>query len=160
MKSMKMIKRAQHGFTLIELMIVVAIIGILAAVAIPQYQDYTMRAKLSNVAAGVGPIELAMGEYFQTNGTMPSVAQLASAGIQVKATKEATYSITQSGGTVGEITATLNAALGTNVPANGTVIFNAQPAVGDTLIKWSASAGGGITNPAAVNYITSKLSGT
>jgi len=67
MKSMKMMKKAQQGFTLIELMIVVAIIGILAAVAIPQYQDYVTRAKLSKVVVGIEPVKLAVAMYAQEN---------------------------------------------------------------------------------------------
>ncbi|MDE2429887.1 MAG: pilin [Burkholderiales bacterium] len=61
-------KRAQKGFTLIELMIVVAIIGILAAIAIPQYQDYTIRAKLAKVAGCATPIKTALALYSQENG--------------------------------------------------------------------------------------------
>ena len=59
----------QTGFTLIELMIVVAIIGILAAVALPAYQDYTKRAKLSEVVLAAAGCRLAVTEFFSTSGT-------------------------------------------------------------------------------------------
>jgi type IV pilus assembly protein PilA len=62
-------KRIQQGFTLIELMIVVAIIGILAAIAIPQYQNYTGRAQLSDAIVIASGVKTAVGEYYQVNGS-------------------------------------------------------------------------------------------
>jgi len=64
--------KKQQGFTLIELMIVVAIIGILAAIAIPAYQDYTIRAQVSEGLNLSGGAKAAVTEFFQDRGTMPS----------------------------------------------------------------------------------------
>jgi len=64
-------KRLQQGFTLIELMIVVAIIGILAAVALPAYQDYTIRAKMSEVLLAMSACRTSITEVYQTGGTPP-----------------------------------------------------------------------------------------
>ena len=64
-------KRIQQGFTLIELMIVVAIIGILAAVALPAYQDYTVRAKMSEVMLAASSCRTGITELYQSGGTPP-----------------------------------------------------------------------------------------
>ena len=65
-------KTLQKGFTLIELMIVVAIIGILAAVALPAYQDYTIRAKMSEVILAMSSCRTSITEVYQSGGSAPT----------------------------------------------------------------------------------------
>src|ERR1043165_8779613 len=69
----KYMKRVQQGFTLIELMIVVAIVGILAAIALPAYQDYVVRSKMSEAEAAVAACKTSVSEYISTHsGNWPT----------------------------------------------------------------------------------------
>ena len=118
----------QKGFTLIELMIVVAIIGILAAVALPAYQDYTIRAKVSEVILAASSAKTAVAESAQVNSAMPS-------GTSVVDTQSSTYvaSVTYAQGSdasTGVITVTTSTAdskiSGVTVDMTGTLQDNGQ----------------------------------
>ncbi len=80
-----MMKKQQSGFTLIELMIVVAIVGILAAIAIPAYRDYMTRSKVSECAASLGACKTSVAEYAASRGSMPP--STASAGCSTTASQ-------------------------------------------------------------------------
>jgi type IV pilus assembly protein PilA len=82
-----MLKKVQQGFTLIELMIVVAIIGILAAIAIPAYQDYTIRAKVTEGIGLADAAKTAVAEAYQSGDLVPGVSSLSAGWV---ATQSAT----------------------------------------------------------------------
>ena len=86
---MKM-QRVQKGFTLIELMIVIAIVGILAAIALPAYQDYTVRAKMSEPMTHLAEAKTTITEYYSSTGRLPTLVQ---SGLNNNPNKEIVASI-------------------------------------------------------------------
>ena len=141
-------KKVQQGFTLIELMIVVAIIGILAAIAIPQYQDYTVRAKISSILASIGAVKTAVGICIQENGGDLTVCD--EGGTTNIPTTLVTNEITGVATTDGVITVTLASGIGSNV--SGDIVLTPSAASSAANVSWTYVASG-ITNPVAIAAI-------
>ncbi len=120
---------AQKGFTLIELMIVVAIIGILAAIAIPQYQQYTTKAKFAEVVSTAESYKSAVALCSQENAGVLTSCDLGSSGIPAA---PATMPANVQGITVvdGVVTVTANASA-------GGYVYAVQPTVDNGVLKWS-----------------------
>ena len=129
---MMRIKDSASGFTLIELMITVAIIGVLAAISIPAYNEYIIRAKVTELIHLASGAKASMAEYVTTYGSYPSDAT--EAGISLVTTEPlASMTVNNSG----MISLTSNPA---NVGASLTINLQAQQS--NSLVSWVCSASG------------------
>lgn len=135
-------KQVQQGFTLIELMIVVAIIGILAAVAIPAYQDYTVRAKVSEGLSLASQAKTGVSEFWASEGSLPSAN--GSVGLPAAASINGNSVRSVGVGNSGIITITMGA---TGLPSN---------VAGDTFTLTPTTSDGGVTWACAANSIENK----
>ncbi len=138
----------QKGFTLIELMIVVAIIGILAAVALPAYQDYTVRAKVSEVILAASSAKTNVAEAAQINAAMPTANSVTIDSQVSKFVSSVAYS--QTSASVGVITVTTTTSdsniSNKTLAMTGTLATNGQ-------VTWVCAAG--TTNPISAKYLPS-----
>ncbi len=137
--------KMQKGFTLIELMIVIAILGILIAIALPAYQDYTVRARVSEAVAQTAPAKLAVAETASSlAGGLPAVTAANSGFVFTAASTDYVQSITIANG--GAITTTTRDTGGSSIPV---MLWTPTQAAADAPINWGCT-----TTPAtALKYV-------
>ena len=128
-------KRVQQGFTLIELMIVVAIIGILAAVALPAYRDYTVRAKVSEVILAASAPKTAISEFVNSNGVLPSAGSITIDSQASKYVATVAYDGT-------DVVVTTTASTANGDAALNSLVLKLKPVLSGTVVTWTCGVTG------------------
>jgi type IV pilus assembly protein PilA len=157
MKAPKIVKKVEAGFTLIELMIVVAIIGILAAVAIPAYSNYVIKAKVGAALSSVASLQTAVASCMQEAGGSAAACTTGSNGVP---TFTPTKELASATVTAGTITANFRSTgIGTGVDSGS---FNVAPSsVADqTTVTWTVTPANTISNSTAQATLTKNNIGT
>lgn len=161
-------KRRMAGFTLIELMIVVTIIGILSSIALPAYQDYAKRAKVSEAIAALSQCRTEISHYFQVVGAMPAVAN--SFGCEAPSTASTSYVSSIESAVDGSVRVTLqsidpsvNGKHVSIVPLDpaGNVYTNATLSGGKQVFQWlcGSRTKGLLTSDVELNFLPNSCRG-